>query len=75
MPAITRITAALMVLLDSALDTFATAQWADSNSACGINVMDVTLTSCGLSFLDALSELTTTLTRSISTMLLGFSVF
>lgn len=74
MPAITKITAALMVLLDSALDTFATAGWTDSNSACGINAVDVALTGCGLSILDALTELASALTHSISTLLLGFSV-
>ncbi len=74
MPAITKITAALMVLLDSALDTFATPGWTDANSACGFNGVDVTLTGCGLSFVDALSELTIALTGSISTVLLGFSV-
>jgi len=75
MPAITRITAALMVLFDSALDTFASAGWTGSNSACGINGINVTLTNCGLSFVDALSELTYTITEAISTMLLGFSVY
>jgi hypothetical protein len=75
MPAITRITAGLMVLFDSVLDTFATAGWSDSSSACGLNVVNVALTNCGLSIVDALSELASTITRSIGTMLLGFSVF
>ncbi len=73
MPAITKVTSALMVLFDSVLDTFATAGWTDSNSSCGLNVANVALTSCGLSIVDALSEFAIALTQAISTILLGFS--
>ena len=74
MPAITKITAALMLLFDSMLDAFAGAGWTEAGTACGLNVVNVSLTNCGISLVDALSDLASTMTESFSTMLPGLSV-
>ena len=74
MPAITSVTAALMVLFDAILGTFASAQSVNSPSACALNAVDVTLTSCGISFVDALTDLTHAVTQLASSLFVGLGV-
>lgn len=56
-PALPSIIAKTLVLLDSALDIFATAQVCQSSDACGLPVYRVEITNCGQAMIDNLSAL------------------
>ncbi len=73
MAPITNVTASLLILLDKVLDIFATAELTNTQTPCGIGSVNATLTACGLTFMDALVDITFAVTEFTSGVFLGLS--
>jgi hypothetical protein len=74
MPAITDVSASLVILLDAILETFAAADSVGTGSPCTINAVNAALKPCGLSVVDALSDLAHTVVAFASGLFLGIGL-